>query len=72
MKTTMDELAPLYAGLEKLFRILRNARGAGRFNPLGPVVTLGGYVAAVENTAPSPGGPGGTGGARAAGEQYRR
>src|SRR5205823_1984716 len=57
-----------YAGLAKLFRILRNARGADRFNSLGPVATPGGYVAAVENIAPSPSSITGTGGARAAGE----
>src|SRR5260370_41979039 len=62
----------LYAGLAQLFRILRNARGVDRFNPVGPVATPSGYVAAVENTAPSPGRPVGTGGARAAGEEYRR
>ena len=32
MKTTMEELAPSGAGLAQLFRILRNARGADRFN----------------------------------------
>src|SRR5260370_12032307 len=62
----------VYAGLAQLFRILRNARGADWFNALGPVATPGGNVAAVENTAPSPGGSVGTGGARAAGKQYRR
>ena len=62
----------VYAGLAQLFRILRNARGADRFNALGPAATPGGNVAAVENTAPSPGRITGTGGARAAGEQYRR
>ena len=61
---------PIYAGLAQLFRLLRNARGADRLNPLGPVATQGGYVAAVENTAPSPGGSVGTGGASAAGQQY--
>src|SRR4029077_12241248 len=62
----------VYAGLAQLFRLLRNARGADRFNPVGSVATPGGYVAAVENTAPSPSCITGTGGARAAGEQYRR
>ena len=77
---TRDETAPAFqlhvtlvmVPVEELFRILRNARGVDRFNPLGPVATPGGCVAAVENTAPSPGSPVGTGGARAAGEQYRR
>src|SRR2546421_6584252 len=41
-------------GLAQLFRILRNARGADWLNPLGPAATPGGFVAAVENTAPSP------------------
>ena len=61
----------VYAGLaQQLFRILRNARGADRFNPLGPVATQGGFVAAVENTAPSPGSSAGTGSTSAAGQQY--
>ena len=47
---------PVYAGLARLFRILRNARGADRSHPLGPVATPGCSVAAVENTAPSPSG----------------
>jgi hypothetical protein len=41
-------------------------------NPLGPVATQGGYVAAVEDTAPSPGGAAGTGGTSAVGEQHCR
>src|SRR5213593_2840541 len=52
IETTMEELAPYMRGLAQLFRILRNARGADRANPLGPVATQGGSVAAVENTAP--------------------
>jgi hypothetical protein len=44
-------------------------RSADRLNTLGPVATPGGFVAAVENTAPSPGRTTGTGGARAAGER---
>ena len=36
-------------------------------NPLGPVATQGGYVAAVENTAPSPGSSVETRGASATG-----
>jgi hypothetical protein len=39
---------------------------------LGPLATLGGFVAAVENPAPSPSGTPGTGGAGVAGEPYRR
>ena len=70
METTMEELAPYMRGWRRLFRLLRNARSADRFDPLGPVATTGGSVAAVENTAPSPGGSIGTGGASAAGKQY--
>src|SRR5206468_4729183 len=72
METTMEGTGAVYAGLAQLFRILRNAGGADWLNPVGPVATPGGFVAAVENTAPSPGSTTGTGGARAAGEQYRR
>ena len=46
---------PVYAGLARLFRILRNAGRADRPDSLGPAATSGGSVAAVENTAPSPG-----------------
>jgi RNA-directed DNA polymerase len=67
METTMEELAP---GLAQLFRFLRNARSADWSNPLGPVATQGGHVAAVENTARSQGGSVGTRGAPAAGQQY--
>src|SRR5437867_1360494 len=52
----------VYAGLAQLFRILRNARSAGLPHPLGPVATTSGSVAAVENTAPSPGSTARTGG----------
>jgi hypothetical protein len=62
----------VYARLAQLFRLLRNAQGADRPNRLGAEATEGSYVAAVENSAPSPGSPTGTGGARAAGEKYRR
>jgi len=41
-----------------------------RLNPLGPVATQGGSVAAVENTAPSSGSAAGTRGAPATGAQY--
>jgi hypothetical protein len=44
-----------------------NARGADRLNPLGPVATQGGDVAAVENTTPSQGAADRTGGSSAAG-----
>jgi ABC-type multidrug transport system ATPase subunit len=61
-----------YVGIEQLFRILRNARSADRLNPLGSVATQSGYVAAVENTAPSPGSSVRTRGTSAAGEQHCR
>jgi large subunit ribosomal protein L35 len=60
----------VYAGLARLFRILRNT--ADRLNPLGPIAAQSGFVAAVENAASSPASADGTGGARAAGEQYSR
>ena len=44
----------VYAGLAQLFRLLRNARGAGLLDSLGPVATASGFVAAVENPTPSP------------------
>jgi len=46
----------VYAGLAQLFRLLRNARGAGRSHSLGPVATAGRSVASVENTTASPSG----------------
>src|SRR5258705_13158223 len=43
----------LYAGLARLFRLLRNARGADRPHSLGPIATAGRSVAPMENpTAP--------------------
>src|SRR5262249_51804686 len=57
----------VYAGLAQLFRLLRNARGAGVPHPLGPVATSGRTVAAVEDTAPSEGGVDPVGRALAAG-----
>ena len=43
------------AGLANLLRLLRNAAGADISHPMGPIAITGGYVAAVENTASSPG-----------------
>jgi polysaccharide biosynthesis transport protein len=37
-------------GLAQLFQFLRNARGAGVPDPLGPIATAGGSVATMENT----------------------
>ena len=56
---------PVYAGLARLFRLLRNARGADRSHSLGPVATAGRSVAAVENTTSSPSGTDRTGSLRA-------
>ena len=63
---------PVYAGLAQLFRLLRDAASADLPHPLGPTATSGGSVAAVENTAPSPGRPDRAGGSAAAGQQHRR
>jgi hypothetical protein len=55
-----------------LFRLLRNARGAGRPHSLGPVATAGRPLASVENTTASPsrtGRTGSLGGARQSGRQ---
>jgi hypothetical protein len=41
------------AGLGQLFRLLRNARGAGVPHALGPLATASRVVATVENTPPS-------------------
>jgi len=61
----------VYAGPAQRFRILRNAGNADFSHPLGPVAIEGGTVAAVENTASSPGGSLGTWGASAASKQHR-
>src|SRR5712692_5910076 len=49
---------PVYAGLARLFRLLRNARGADRSHSLGPAA--GRCLAPVENTTTSPSGTGRT------------
>ena len=72
METTMEELAPYMRGWRSYFGFCETPEVLIGLNPLGPVATPGGYVAAVENTAPSPGSTVGTGGASAAGKQYRR
>src|SRR5258707_7576199 len=41
---------PVYAGLVRLFRLLRNARGVDRSHSLGPAATAGRSMASVENT----------------------
>src|SRR5258707_6556849 len=41
---------PVYAGLVRLFRLLRNARGVDRSHSLGPTAIAGRSVASVENT----------------------
>src|ERR1700676_5535141 len=48
----------VYAGLARLFRLLRNTRGAGRSHSLGPVAAAGRSFASVENTTASPSGTG--------------
>ena len=72
MKTTMEELAPYMRGWRGYFGFCETPEVLIGSHPLGPVATPGRSVAAVENTTPSPGGTDGTGGASAAGEQYRR
>jgi hypothetical protein len=47
---------PVYAGLARLFQLLRNARGADRSHSLGPVSIAGRSLAPVENTTASSGG----------------
>ena len=48
----------VYAGLARLFRLLRNTRGAGRSHSLGPVAAASCALAPVENTTASPSGAG--------------
>ena len=71
IEATMAELVPYMRGWRRLFRLLRNAGSVDWLNPLGSFAAQGCSVAAVENSAPSPGSTVGTGGASAAGEQYR-
>src|SRR5207244_1697024 len=44
----------LYAGLARLFRLLRNAAGVDRSHPLGPAAIARRSVASVEDTTASP------------------
>ena len=44
---------PVYAGLARLFRLLPNARGAGRSHSLGPPATAGCPLAPMENVTAS-------------------
>ena len=44
----------VYAGLARLFRLLRNARGADSPHSLGPIAIAGRSVAPMENTTASP------------------
>jgi RNA-directed DNA polymerase len=63
---------PISTGLAQLFRILRNAaRSAPESDPLDPAAATGGSMAAVENTAPSPGCFARAGGFSAARTQHR-
>src|SRR4029077_16342491 len=43
----------VYAGLARLFRLLRNAQGTGRSHSLGPLATAGRPLAPMENTTAS-------------------
>jgi hypothetical protein len=45
---------PVYAGLARLFRLLRNARGVDRSHSLGPAAIAGCLLALMENTKASP------------------
>src|SRR5450756_673523 len=56
-------------GLAQLFRLLRNALCADSADPLGPAPTASRYVAAMENTTPSPSSSLRTGGSPATGQQ---
>jgi hypothetical protein len=54
-KSLNDKMAGhVYAGLTRLFRRLRNARGAGRSHSPGPVAIEGGSLAPTENSTVSP------------------
>ena len=44
---------PVYAGLARLFRLLRNARGVDRSHSLGPAAIAGCLLAPMENTKAS-------------------
>jgi hypothetical protein len=57
-------------GLAKLFRLLRNARGAGVPHALGPLATASGAVATVENSPSSPSSVAGPRGPTAAGHSH--
>ena len=72
METTMAELAPYMRGWRSYFGFCETPEVLVYLDPLGPAATPSGSVAAVENTAPSPGGTVGTGGASATGQQYGR
>jgi hypothetical protein len=50
----------VYAGLARLFRLLRNARGAGRSRSLGPVEIEGSSLAPIENSTVPPNNTDGT------------
>src|SRR5207253_1118833 len=56
----------VYAGLARLFWLLRNARGTDRSHSLGEAATAGRSLAPVENTTASPGGTGRTASLRGA------
>ena len=71
IETTIEELASYMRGWGGYFGFCETpAQLAALINSLGPAATQGGFVAAVENAASSPGRITGTG--SAIGEQYRR
>ena len=72
LETTISGASFVYARLAKLFRLLRNALCADSANPLGPAPTASSYVAAMENTTPSPSGSVSTGGSSTTGQQHGR
>jgi RNA-directed DNA polymerase len=72
LETTIAELASYLRGWRSHFWLLRNARGAGVLDPLGPAPAASRYVAAMENTTPSPSGSTSTGGSPATGQQHGR
>ena len=62
----------VYAGLARLFRLLRNAGGVDRPHSLGPAAAAGRSLAAVENTTASASGAGRKRGSGAHGQQCCR
>ncbi len=72
VETIMAELASVYAGLARLFRILRNAPSAAGSHALGSGAASVCLVATMENTTPSPGSTDRPRGLSMVGGRYRR